>query len=155
MKSIFGLTGAALAAVLGIIAAMIVGLVIASMAVFGYGIFVDHTADRSGRTQVKKDTIGNGSYRIAQYDAFYDECATIQTDEQTIHNITTALTTTTDQNYKITLNASLLANENKRAADINSYNGDARKADTKGHFRSSDLPYQIDPNQESTSCTAS
>lgn len=135
------------------VAMLIVGLLLASMAVFGVGWFSRGTADFRGKTN-EINQINSGNYRIAAYNSFYDECAGIQTDEVRISNAEAALKSNTDTSRAPELQANLTAAQNQRAQDINQYNADARKADTKANFRASDLPYQIDPTEETTTCTA-
>lgn len=143
--------------VLAAIAALIVVLLVASMAVFGYGWFERGTANFRGKTG-EINQVNSGNYRIAAYDSFYNQCAGIQTDEQRVKNTMDELAATTDTDRKAQLQANLDAQRNQLATDINQYNADARKHDTKGNFRSSDLPYQIDPNidptKETTSCNS-
>lgn len=141
---------AIVAGVLAIAVFLVVGLV----GVYGYGWFTDHTANRQGETQKKHLIEGNGQYRIAAYDHFYDLCATIQTDETQIKQFKHVLATTNDPVTKDTNEANLNASVIKRSSDINDYNADARKSATEGQFRASDLPFRIDPNQENTTCHA-
>lgn len=147
-------TATVVAIVAGLLA-IIVFLVVGFIGVYGYGWFTDHTADRSGRTQVKQQTNGNGQYRIAAYNHFYDLCASVQTDEASITNLQDELKTTTDPTRKAVLPASITGLKNKRADDINTYNADARKSYTLGQFRASDLPFQLDPTEDHTTCSAS
>lgn len=146
------------AGLLALIAVFVIGLFLVIgmgiAAVYGHGWFVDHTADRSGRTQVKQQINGNGGYRIAAYDHFYDLCADVQTDESNISNTQSELKVTTDQGRKLQLLTNLGAQRNKRAGDINQYNADARKSATLGQFKASDLPYQLNLNEETTTCHA-
>lgn len=143
--------GAVLAALLGLV---VILLVIGLVGVFGLGWFTDTTADRTGKTQQEQQINGNGSYRIAAYDHFYDLCAQVQTEEQSIRNLQNELKTTTDATRKTVIPASITALENNRASDINQYNADARKSYTLGQFKSSDLPFQLDITEENTTCHA-
>ena len=66
---------------IGIAAAIIIGLLLMTMAVWGYGFYSDATSDRAGKTDKQRLIERNGSYRIAAYDHFYDLCAAVQTTE--------------------------------------------------------------------------
>lgn len=123
-------------------------------AVFGHGWFVDHTANRTGKTQMEQQINGNGSYRIAAYNHFYDLCAGVQTKEASIANLKAELPTDGPDRKPI-VQASITALENQRADDINTYNADAHKSDTLAQFRASDLPFQLDPTEDHTTCSAS
>jgi hypothetical protein len=144
-------------AIVVVVAVVIVGLVFASMAIFGFGFLSQKTANFRGETQKKNQVEGNGSYRIAAYDHFFDLCADVQTKESAIDALQQELASkpTPDAQRKIVINASITANRIQRASDINTYNQDARKSYTEGQFRSSDLPYQLDKSAKETSCTAS
>lgn len=145
---------ATLAVIVAGILAIVAFIAIGFVGVFGYGWFTDHTANRQGETQKKHLIEGNGQYRIAAYDHFYDLCAAVQTDEASIRNLQQELKTTTDATRKAVIPASITALANKRADDINTYNADARKSYTEAQFKSSDLPSQLDPTQENTTCHA-
>jgi hypothetical protein len=132
---------------------LVVILAVSLMAVLGVGWFQRGTADFRGKVAATNQVRADGSYRIAAYDHFYDLCAGVQTDEARIKNTLDELKVTTDPTRKGVLLANLDAQRNKRSEDINQYNADAHKADTVGHFKASDLPYQLDPNKEETKCT--
>lgn len=147
------MAGGALAMIVGCAVVLIVAIVIGAMFVFGFGWFSRETADFRGKTgQIER--VNDPSYRMAQYDHFYDLCAGVQTDETRIATAKDQLKTVTDADRKLQLQANLDAAINQRAGDINQYNADARKKDTAAHFRASDLPYQINSNEEHTTCTA-
>jgi hypothetical protein len=141
--------GAAVLALVVIAAIMLTG-------VYGFGWFSRATANYRGGTSAINQTRGNGSYRIAQYNHFYDLCGGIQTDQTRVVNARVALRgdkPTSDQYPED--KANLIAAENGLAGDVNQYNADARKTATAGQFRASDLPYQIDPMEGTITCTAS
>lgn len=124
------------------------------VAVYGFGSLQRETADFRGETGQIEQTKANSDYRIASYDNFYDACASIQSLESKINNMTDELLETKEGQREIVLNASITASKNKRAELIASYNADARKEATQGQFRASDLPYQINEDEEKTSCEA-
>lgn len=137
------------------ITALVGAAIVFIVAVYGFGFLQRSTADFRGETDQIEDTEANSDYRIASYDHFYDTCAGVQSLEGKISNMEDELEgTDVGEQRKTTLNTSLTAAKNKRSELINSYNADARKEATKGQFRASDLPYEIDEGEESTVCTA-
>lgn len=150
-KDGFRLTGWSL---LAGIAVIIVVLILSAMAVFGFGLFQRGTADFRGGTEQIEQTKGNGSYRIAAYDHFYDLCASVQNSEATIAALEQELETNPSESRVEQINASITANRANRASSINEYNADARKEDTLANFMASDLPYQLNSTDKETTCTA-
>lgn len=134
------------------IVVLIVGLAFAFMAVFGVGFFQRTTAGFRGGTSAIEKTKGNGSFRIASYDAFFNLCNAVKAQEEKIpiaeKNV--ALFKGTDNEATAVANLSAIASE--RVTLINSYNAKAAGTATAGQFRASSLPFQIDPNQEVTQC---
>ena len=135
------------------IAIVVVIIVVGLTGVFGFGWLQRSTADYRGKTEQIEQIQGNGSYRIAAYDHFFDLCASVQAQEASIDNVQAELATNPDRQRTAVLEASLTALKNNRATLITQYNADARKEDTAGAFRASDLPYQIDMKGDTT-CTA-
>lgn len=121
--------------------------------VYGFGGLQRGTADFRGETSEIEQTKANGSYRIAAYEKFFDKCAGIQSLESKIDNMEEELEDADKQRVTV-LNASITASKNKRSEMIASYNADARKEDTQGQFKASDLPYKIDENEGRTLCEA-
>ena len=142
--------------VVGIALFLIALLVFGSMWVFGYGAFTDATANRQGETQKKHQVEGNGSYRIAAYDHFFDLCASVQAAEDKIQAQKDELDgkPAPDAQRADILRANINALSSTRAESIRQYNQDARKSYTLGQFKSSDLPFQLDIHAKETSCTA-
>lgn len=93
--------------------------------------------------RIVTNEVGN---RIAQYDKFFDDCASIEGLENQIKNTQAQLKTTTDTDRKNFLSSVLLGYQNNRAEAIALYNANARKAGTNGQFRASDLPYTLHVN---------
>src|SRR5699024_6135465 len=108
------------------------------------------TADFRGEKGEIEQSRADADYRINAYDQFNDKCAGIQTLESKITNLSDELEETEDEQRKSVLNTSITASKNKRAELINDYNADARKEATRGQFKASDLPYEIDINEEET-----
>lgn len=140
---IFGGIGAL--GIFGIVVASIFGL--ALLGVWLNSEFSILTAETRGETGVREKTVADPDYRIAAYEEFYDKCAAIKAVEQQID--TMQATKGLPKNQKST---NILALTNQRNTLIQQYNADSRKAGTRGQFRASDLPYQIDTTQEHTSC---
>ena len=147
-----------IALIVGAFVVTIAGLLIASMSVFGWGLWSNATANFRGQVSARNQINGNGAYRIAAYNHFYDLCQQVQSKELSLHNLEQELATTTDPQRKLVLEASVDALRNSLADDITQYNADSRKTATAGQFRASDLPARIDPNdiysKEVTSCHA-
>ena len=116
------------------------------------GAFTWFWAPWKGKVEQRQMTEGSGAYRIAAYDAFYDDCQNIVAKEQIIANYEAELSgdPKPDKARAATLQAAITAETNARLELIASYNADSRKADTRANFKASDLPYQIDPTQETT-----
>ena len=131
---------------------VVIAVAIILAAVYGGGLMQRMTADFRGETGQIEQTQADADYRISAYDQFYDKCAGIQTLESKITNLSDELEETEDEQRKSVLNTSITASKNKRAELINDYNADARKEATRGQFKASDLPYEIDINEEGTAC---
>lgn len=141
-----GLSAGMLALIITIV--LIVG--VSLVGVFGFGWFTDATANRQGRTQQEQLVQGNGQYRIAAYEHFYDLCATVQTDWQTVQFGKEEMKGVTDQGRLEQLQANLAAQQIKLVTDVNQYNGDARKAATLAQFKASNLPSRLTATKETT-----
>lgn len=140
------------ALLVGIAAFILLILVIGAMFLFSFGWFSQSTADFRGRVGVAEKTKANANFRIASYDHFYDLCASVQSKESTIQALKAEAPS--DAARASQVQGAITANLIQRNASINQYNADARKAGTSGQFRASDLPYQLDPNSEVTTCRA-
>lgn len=132
--------------------AIVIAVAIILATVYGGGLLQRMTADFRGETGQIEQTQADADYRISAYDQFYDKCAGIQSLESKISNLSDELEETDDEQRKSVLNTSITASKNKRAELINDYNADARKEATRGQFKASDLPYEIDINEEGTAC---
>lgn len=130
----------------------LVALILGS--IYGVGWIKQITADFRGETEQKEQTIADGSYRIAAYEHFFDLCAAVQTKEASIAALESELTSDPSQSRTEQINASITALVASRADLINQYNADATKEDTRANFHSSDLPYRLDTETESTQCAA-
>lgn len=117
-------------------------------------------APATGAVQQREQTVGNGSYRIAAYEEFYQECASALTVQQNLENAIKAdAAPNVDPVRKAQLDANVTALSNTLNDAVNTYNAHAREADTRAHFLSSDLPFQItfdaaNPTATPISCSA-
>lgn len=151
-RALLGLSARALGAWALFIAVL---LVAASMWLFGWGVFARGTADFRGETDQIEQISGDADYRIAAYESFFDQCAAVQTKEAELAAARAELETEGLSDYRRQqLNANITAITAARADLINQYNADAAKADTAANFRSSDLPYTLDIESETTTCAA-
>lgn len=138
------------AVTLSIVAAA-VGCAVAAF--FIVTIFRTETADFRGGAAQTEQVHADGSYRIAAYDAFFAQCAGIQAKEGALTALKAELAdAATTPERASQLRAIITAVTASRRADIATYNTDAAKWGTKAQFLSSTLPYDIDPNQEHTTC---
>lgn len=133
---------------------LVIGVVVVAL-VIGSGVWLFRvaTADVKGKGDQIIQTKGNADYRIAAYDAFYDACGAIQAKEDQIALQQDLLDGLKPGDLDYTrLQTNVVALQSSRASLIRSYNADASKADTRAAFHASDLPYSIDPAQETTTC---
>lgn len=135
---------------------IVVLLVAASMWLFGWGFFQRETAGFRGETDQIEQISADADYRIAAYEWFFDQCAAVQTKESELAAARTELEAEGLSDYRRQqLNANITAITAARADLINQYNAEAAKADTAANFQSSDLPYNLDTESETTTCAAS
>lgn len=116
------------------------------------GVFQKETADFRGSVDQTEQVQANGSYRIAAYNSFFNQCASIQTSEANIEFSLEELEQQLPPSRQLQVQANLNAQKAARVSAINQYNADAAKTDTQANFLSSTLPYFIDANQEKTVC---
>jgi biopolymer transport protein ExbB/TolQ len=136
-------------AVLAVVA--LIGLIIAG--IYISGTISKKTANFRGDVGVKNKTLADPNYRIANYNHFFDLCASVQAREAAISNAKEEEKHAT-QARQMQLEGVITANRNERAELIAQYNADASKSYTQAQFLSSDLPYRLDQNAEETQCTA-
>lgn len=131
------------------IAASIGAFVLVAALMVGGFAFNWFTAEPRGALEAREQILGSGDFRIQAYDRFFNQCAAIQSDEGRIQSLQTELETTNPSPSRVgQINASLTAIRSSRLEKINEYNADAGRNYTVGQFRDSDLPYNIDPNNE-------
>lgn len=132
---------------------MAVGVAIAVIvsAIYVIGGIQSSTAGFRGGVEKKERVVGDGDYRIAQYDHFYELCSAIQAKNENIENLE-ALRDASDKDRREELDAAIAAQKNTKNELVQEYNADAAANGTKGKYRASELPYQIDPDDEEVSC---
>lgn len=135
---------------ISVLSSLLAVAVIFLVAVYGFGFLQRGTADFRGETGQIEQTEADSDYRIAAYDEFYDSCASVKSIESKIKNVEEEVKDAKDSERRATLGTSIMALKNKRAELIESYNADARKEATRGQFKSSDLPYELDIEEETT-----
>lgn len=151
IKDAWRVSGLAIALGVVVLATLIA---LGSMAIFGWGFFQRTTADFRGETAQREQVHADPDYRIAAYEHFFDLCATVQSNEDTLANLNTELHAGPSADREEQLYATITAVRNARNEAIREYNADARKSETRAAFLDSDLPYQLDPSEEHTTCTA-
>lgn len=128
----------------------VVAIVILVVGIYGLQWF---SAEPRGAIKARERIVGSGDYRIAAYNSFFNQCAAVQSHEGRIESLEIELETTDPSPARLAqINASLTAIRSQRLEAINEYNADASREYTSGQFRDSDLPYQLDPNDEDTEC---
>lgn len=138
---------------LGTVAGVVFLILLATMWIFGWGFISQSSANFRGETSKRNLVEANGSFRIAAYDHFHDLCADIQATEDKIRIQRDELTMDPSPQRAEEIRINVIALESHRAEAIRQYNQDAHKSYTIGQFRSSDLPFQLDPTARSTKCT--
>lgn len=106
------------------------------------------TAPFRGAVEQREIVQADGSYRIAAYEKFYDDCAAVQAVEDQL-----AVMKENKSLPDVQRETNILALTNMRNTLIREYNADSRKADTIENFKASDLPYQLNL-EETTTCSA-
>ena len=131
MKELTVWIGGAVVAVLLFVAVWILGFALSWWA-----------APWQGKLEARRE-ITSGASRIANYNSFFNLCASVQSNEARIDELETTVELVTDAAEKQRLTISLGGVKALRHEGIRTYNANARKDYTAGQFRDSDLPYQL------------
>jgi hypothetical protein len=131
---------------------LVVILIFSAMALFGFGLFSQKTANFRGETAKRNQVEGSGEFRRTAYDHFFDLCTQIQGKEALLKSSKEQLNATTDDQLKSRIQTNITALTGQRLQQIAQYNNDANKSYTVGQFRSNALPYHLDPSSEATTC---
>lgn len=121
---------------------------IATLTAAGFGVRWI-IAGPEGATQAREQTIGSGSFRIAAYNHFFDLCSEIQGMEGQIAALESEEPGSEERREQV--RASITALKAQRSRSIARYNTDASKEYTIGQFRSVNLPFRLN-TQEETVC---
>jgi hypothetical protein len=127
-------------------------LVASTITLFATGSIQKWTADFRGDVKAKEQTKGNGSFRVATYNDFFNLCSSVQSDEDALRNAQDemdAKETTADRKAKLRQN--ITAIKNTRAESVRDYNAKAAN-EYKAAFRSNDLPARLDVTDYNTEC---
>lgn len=136
---------------------ILIGLIPAGLVAFGLAImFLSGslsmlTAPFRGEVDKVEQIEGDGGYRIDSNDKFYDLCGDISAKQDEIELLQSSADSAATEEERQRLQGAVTANQIVLAQMVEDYNADARNTYTKGQFRNSDLPYQIDP-QEDVQC---
>lgn len=122
-----------------IVLVLVLWMTIAS-AIWGFRVA---TAGIYGAGEARKE-IQSAPFRIAAYQTFFNQCASVQGLEGQIDELTAQLDALEPgtRAYEYTL-SSLTGTRGLRHRAIAKYNQDALKDYTQGQFRDADLPYQL------------
>ncbi len=138
--------------ILVVIAAIVAVLVLSVGLMFVTGTISIFTAPFRGEVEKNELVEADGSYRIAAYDEFYKLCSSIKSKNDQIKIFTNELAVTENKSRKVQLLSAITAQQNVKAELVNEYNSKAASEYTKGQFRDSDLPYEIDMDSENIQC---
>ena len=104
----------------------------------------------------KVEQIQSAGSKIANYNYFFDLCASIQGHEAALDAMKEQFDNVGDEEERYRILANIAGIQSQRLRSIYQYNVDARKDYTIAEFRDSDLPYQLEDNEyrkgERTSC---
>ncbi len=138
-------------AVLGVV----IGVILLMLAImFVSGTLSILTAPFRGEVEKNELVEADGSYRIAAYDQFYQLCSSVQSKNDQIKILKDEMAISTDEDRKKQLQSGITANQNTKAELVNEYNSKAASEYTKGQMKDSDLPEQLNQNEERVVCNA-
>jgi parvulin-like peptidyl-prolyl isomerase len=145
--------------VVGFILAFLAGFAIVVGIATLAGAIQWSTADVRGKLDAREQIHASGDYRIQAYEHFFNLCASVQTNEQSLdaqYDELNAAKDIGDKDNEARILANIAGIRAARQDAINQYNADAHKDYTLGQFRASSLPYQLDTSYKKgvhTSCT--
>lgn len=123
-------------------------------AILGIGYLQRGTADFRGETAALEQIYADPNSRLTAYDYFFRACASVQSFESTINALEQELETDPSDSRVEQIQGAITANRSARASAIHDYNAKASQDYTVGQFRDSNLPHQLDENEEQTQCVA-
>lgn len=128
-----------------VIAGWVLFLVMLVVVTVSIGALVWLWAPWQGKIEARQQ-INTGTNRIAQYERFFNDCGTIQGQQDNIEAqkaTVKSLHGRAHDNAVVTLSA-MTYQLNRDVAD---YNANAAKSYTNGQFRASNLPYHIEASE--------
>ena len=111
------------------------------------------TADTRGKVAANEKIKADPNFRIEAYERFYNQCASVQSLKANLAAQKAELATTKDDRRRGQLQTNISALTAAIAEGVNQYNADSTKTYTAGQFKSSDLPYTL-TTEGDTSCAA-
>ena len=130
----------------GGILTVIAALILLAGALFGWQWV---TAPFYGKLD-KRQTVQSGDFRLYSYNHFYDACASIASDQQSLQAQKDMLSRSDSisQRQLERIHTRIAALKGQIAREIEQYNADARKEESMGQFKAHDLPNSIPRNPE-------
>ncbi|MFJ2007048.1 hypothetical protein [Streptomyces chartreusis] len=135
--------------ILGIVVLAVLTLI----AIFAFGGVSQLTAGFRGETDKKNRTEGNGAFRVASYEEFFDLCASVQTAEQQLVALQEELEAKPSAERAEKIRTSMTAVKASRAESISTYNSKATQ-EHRVAFQDADLPYKLNVTDQETQCAA-
>ncbi|CAL9609114.1 hypothetical protein SUDANB1_05588 [Streptomyces sp. enrichment culture] len=127
--------------------------VLALIATFAFGGVSWVTAPFRGEVDKRERTEGNGAFRIATYEEFFDLCASVQTAEQQLKGLQEELDGKPSADRAERIRTSMTAVKASRAESISTYNSKAGQ-EHRTAFQDAALPYKLDVTAKETQCAA-
>lgn len=118
------------------------GFIVLALLIGGIWAFRYYTAGVRGVIGAQEQ-IQSAPSRIANYNHFFDLCASVQGAEAALDAQYAQLAATQDPKEQARILSNIAGISAQRERSMRQYNADARKDYTAGQFRDSDLPYQL------------
>lgn len=114
------------------------------------GLIMLSTAYFRGTVESNERIKGDGDFRIAAYEEFFNLCQSAQTHQQTLEQNQNLLDSASSEEDKQTYQQNVAASQVQLNSTVNEYNAKAASDFTRGQFRDSDLPYKLNAEEEIT-----
>lgn len=108
------------------------------------------TAEPRGAADQREKTVANGNYRIASYDAYFDQCRAVRAADLKADRAAEAVRGANSPDEKRRAQINLDALLNNRIEMAEAYNANAGKEDTMAMFKADNLPTEI--TEETPTC---
>lgn len=130
----------------------ILGFILVALAVlYVTGGLKRMTASFRGETEKIERTEGDGRFRQATYEEFFDLCAAVQDAEARITALEAELEGGPSAFREEQIKTSITAVLSSRAESVNEYNSKAGQ-EHRSAFRDNDLPHRLDLDNKETQC---